>query len=94
MQAPKGINILITGTPGTGKTALEQMIAIDMQPTFEHIEVGKVIKQHHFYSKHDAQFDTQILEEDDEDRLLDYLQPILVNEGNHVVDFHSSELFP
>lgn len=93
MEQPRGINILITGTPGTGKTSLSSLLAAELEG-FQHIEVGQVVKENRFYSEFDEQLNTHIIEEEDEDRLLDYLEPILVKGGNHIVDYHSSELFP
>ncbi|KAG5498687.1 hypothetical protein JKF63_02974 [Porcisia hertigi] len=93
MEQPKGINILITGTPGTGKTSMAEMIADELDD-FQHVEVGKLVKEHHFYTEYDENLDTHIIEEEDEDRLLDFMEPMMVKGGNHVVDYHSSELFP
>ncbi|CCW61627.1 unnamed protein product [Phytomonas sp. EM1] len=93
MSKPKGINILITGTPGTGKTSLAGTLAQELED-FEVVEVGKVVKENHFYTSYDAALDTHIITNEDEDRLLDFLEPIMVNGGNHVVDYHSSDLFP
>ncbi|PBJ80803.1 hypothetical protein BCY84_01005 [Trypanosoma cruzi cruzi] len=93
LQSPKGINIFITGTPGTGKTSLAELLTQELGD-FKHVEVGKIVKENHFYSEYDNALDTHIVEEDDEDRLLDFMEPMMVNEGNHVVDYHSSELFP
>ncbi|CAJ1031870.1 conserved hypothetical protein [Leishmania braziliensis MHOM/BR/75/M2904] len=93
MEQPKGINILITGTPGTGKTSMAEMLAAELGG-FQHVEVGKLIQQNHFYTEYDKELDTHIIQEKDEDRLLDFMEPIMVREGNHVVDYHSSELFP
>ncbi|EPY33824.1 transcription initiation factor TFIID subunit 9 [Strigomonas culicis] len=82
MEQPKGINILVTGTPGTGKTSLAALLVQELdEDHFEHIEVGKVVKEQRFYTAYDAEFDTHTIEEDDEDRLLDYLEPILVKGG-------------
>ncbi|KPI86163.1 hypothetical protein ABL78_4785 [Leptomonas seymouri] len=93
MEQPKGINILITGTPGTGKTSMAEMLAEELEG-FQHVEVGKLVKENHFYTEYDKDFDTHIIEEEDEDRLLDFMEPIMIKGGNHVVDYHSSELFP
>lgn len=93
MQQPVGINILITGTPGTGKTSMSALLEQTL-PNFTHIEVGAVVKEKEFFTKYDPTFNTHLIESDDEDALLEYLEPIMVNEGHHVVDYHSSELFP
>ncbi|KAH9579896.1 hypothetical protein LSM04_003816 [Trypanosoma melophagium] len=93
METPKGINILVTGTPGTGKTSLCELIAQELEG-FTHLEVGKLVRDNGFYTSYDKQLDTHIVEERDEDRLLDYMEPLLMRNGNHVVDYHSSELFP
>ncbi|RHW71767.1 AAA domain containing protein [Trypanosoma brucei equiperdum] len=93
MQQPKGINILITGTPGTGKTSLAELLVEELEG-FSRIDVGKVVKENEFYTEYDKEFDTHVIGEDDEGRLLDFMEPIMVQGGNHVVDYHSSELFP
>lgn len=93
MEQPRGINILITGTPGTGKTSMTSLLAETLED-FTPIEVGKLVKENHFYSEYDPELDTHLIEEADEDAMLDYLEPIMVKSGNHIVDYHSSELFP
>lgn len=90
-STPKKPNILITGTPATGKTSMAQLIAQELELT--HVEVGKVVKEERFFTSYDATLDTRIIEEDDEDRLLDFLEPRMV-EGGIVADYHSCELFP
>lgn len=91
LQQPKKPNVLVTGTPGTGKTTLSKLIEQEFGMT--HIEVGKVVKEKKFYSEYDPVMDTHDVEEDDEDRLLDYLEPMMV-EGGVVIDYHGSSLFP
>ena len=81
-------NILVTGTPGTGKTTLSEAIAAALG--FKFINVGDVVKEYKSYDGRDEDFDTYIL---DEDKLLDQLETML-KEGRAVVDFHSCELFP
>lgn len=91
MEKPKGFNVLITGTPGVGKTSMGQMLAQELGLT--HIEVGKIIKEQNFHSGYDEHFDTYEVTEDDEDRLMDYLEPIMVK-GNVALDYHSCDFFP
>eukprot|EP01064_Diplonema_japonicum_P028338 TRINITY_DN4327_c0_g1_i1.p1 TRINITY_DN4327_c0_g1~~TRINITY_DN4327_c0_g1_i1.p1 ORF type:complete len:178 (+),score=36.97 TRINITY_DN4327_c0_g1_i1:249-782(+) len=81
-------NLLITGTPGVGKTSLAKAIA--ECTGLAHVNVGDVVKEHGFVEGKDEEFDTLI---PDEDALLDHLEDIMV-EGGKVVDYHSSELFP
>ncbi len=59
----------------------------------KYINVGDVVKENQFYESYDAHFDSYLVDEQSEDRLLDYMEPLLVA-GNCVVDYHSSALFP
>lgn len=94
MERPRGINILVTGTPGTGKTSMTALLAETLED-FSVLEVGKLIKENHWFTSYDEAFDTHIIEEEDEDLLLDHLETELVTKGgNNIVDYHSSELFP
>ena len=91
MEFPQKFNVLVTGTPGCGKTSLCQMLQDELG--LIHIEVGKVIKEEKFYTEFDPAFDSYIIEQEDEDRLLDYLEPALVK-GGCAVDYHGSDFFP
>ena len=81
-------NILITGTPGTGKTTTSDLLST--LTTYPHVNVGQVVKEKSCHEGVDTQFDSFIL---DEDKLVDELEPLLES-GGHIVDFHSSEIFP
>ena len=81
-------NVLITGTPGVGKTTLAEQAAEKLG--FKNISVGDLVKKHECHEGMDETLDTYIL---DEDKLLDLMEPILA-EGGCVVDFHSPEIFP
>jgi broad-specificity NMP kinase len=59
-------NILVTGTPGVGKTSTAARIAEQLH--LMHINVGEVIQQHKCYDGYDDELQTHIL---DEDALLD-----------------------
>jgi adenylate kinase len=86
-------NILVTGTPGVGKTATASLIAEAVG--LKHINVGELIQQHKCYDGHDDALDTHIL---DEDKLLDLMENMFeecANENTGIVaDYHSCELFP
>lgn len=81
-------NILITGTPGTGKTGTCELI--EKRTGLRHIEVSELVKREGYHEGWDAEHQSYTL---DEDRLLDALEEAL-EAGGAVVDFHSCELFP
>lgn len=82
-------NILITGTPGSGKTTCSQE-ASRILDGFTHFNVGDFVKENACHEGRDEAFDTFIL---DEDKLLDGMEPVL-SKGGVIVDFHSPEIFP
>eukprot|EP00519_Triparma_laevis_P011719 CAMPEP_0182516084 /NCGR_PEP_ID=MMETSP1321-20130603/39522_1 /TAXON_ID=91990 /ORGANISM="Bolidomonas sp., Strain RCC1657" /LENGTH=163 /DNA_ID=CAMNT_0024723615 /DNA_START=82 /DNA_END=570 /DNA_ORIENTATION=+ len=81
-------NILITGTPGTGKTTTSADIAEALN--LKHLNVGDIVKSEKCYESRDEEFDSYIL---DDDKLIDEMEP-MVEDGGCVVDFHSCEMFP
>jgi len=85
--------VLITGTPGVGKTSTAALIA--ERVGLLHVNVGDLIKQHNCHEGRDEELDTNVL---DEDKLLDVMEGILdkaaeENQGI-VADFHVCEIFP
>lgn len=81
-------NILITGTPGTGKTQTSSLAA--ERTGLNNINIGDIVKQYKCYEGRDEDFDTYIV---DEDKLVDVLEPMLEKGGN-IIDYHSGEFFP
>lgn len=55
-------NILVTGTPGTGKTTTSEMIA--EVTGLEHVNVGEIVKQKQLHEGYLEEFDTHVLDED------------------------------
>ncbi len=85
-------NILVSGTPGVGKTSTATIISEKLG--LHHVNVGEVIKQNKCYTDYDQTLDTHIL---DEDKLLDILEVDFDTEyisGGIVADYHSCEMFP
>lgn len=92
MSAP---NILITGTPGTGKTTLSRLLEDQLNErigssSFQHIEVSQLVVQKKLYKKWNEVFNVP---EYDEDMVCDELEP-LIQQGGKIVEFHSSDFFP
>jgi hypothetical protein len=55
-------NILITGTPGTGKTTTAEAVAAALGLT--HVDVGKAIREQELHSGWDEKFECHIVDED------------------------------
>ncbi|KAG0143663.1 hypothetical protein CROQUDRAFT_169782 [Cronartium quercuum f. sp. fusiforme G11] len=94
-------NILITGTPGTGKTTHCELL-ISSSSTFasssstpiqlKSINIGEFVKENECHQGWDETWESFMV---DDDKLLDALEPLLTSpDGGIVLDWHSSSLFP
>ncbi|GBF95109.1 adenylate kinase isoenzyme [Raphidocelis subcapitata] len=81
-------NILITGTPGTGKTTTAEQVAA--AAGLKHINVGEWVKAKELHCGWDEQHQAFIL---DEDKVVDALEDALSG-GGCVVEHHSCDFFP
>ena len=75
-------NILVTGTPGTGKTCTCELLRA--ATSFNYVNVGQLIRSHDFHAGHDPEFDTFVMDDDAEDRLLDHMETIMVRTASCV----------
>lgn len=66
--------VLVTGTPGCGKTLHSQVLAADSDVRMTHLNIGDIVKQHGFHNGFDDEWKSYIV---DEDRLLDYLEEVV-----------------
>ena len=64
-------NILVTGTPGTGKTTLSQNLAQSLG--MNHIEVGKLVKEKELHDGWDEEFQSYLLNEDKVKLIISFL---------------------
>ena len=81
-------NILITGTPGTGKTTTAELASI--ASGLDHLEVGKLVKEKNLQSGFDEEFQSWIL---DEDKVVDEMEDKMA-QGGVIVDHHGCDFFP
>ncbi|XP_037808771.1 adenylate kinase isoenzyme 6 homolog [Lucilia sericata] len=81
-------NILITGTPGVGKSYICQRISEQLKLNW--IDCSKVAKEKDFIEEYDEEYECPIL---DEDKLMDYMEP-LMQQGGNVVEYHGCDFFP
>ncbi|XP_067003641.1 adenylate kinase isoenzyme 6 [Anabrus simplex] len=81
-------NILITGTPGVGKSSLCQQL---MERTgLEWLDVGQIAKENNCFEEYDAIYQCPIL---DEDKVLDQMEELMAD-GGKIVDYHGCDFFP
>lgn len=85
---PIGPNILVTGTPGVGKTTL--CTAVCAQLGLRHVDVGAFARERGLLGEYDGRLHCHYL---DEDGVLDALEPMM-SDGGVLLDHHSVDWFP
>lgn len=63
------VNILITGTPGTGKTTLAANLAA-LEPRMTHVNISELVERKGLHEGRDEDWDTYII---DEEKAREYL---------------------
>lgn len=81
-------NILVTGTPGVGKSTLCNTLS--EMSNLNWIDVSKVAKELNCVDEFDEVYQCHVI---NEDKLLDNLEEVMCNGGN-LVEYHSCEFFP
>ncbi|KAJ2552110.1 factor activating pos9 [Coemansia sp. RSA 1933] len=81
-------NILITGTPGTGKTTTAEMVAA--AAGLEKVTVGDLVKHRKLHDGYNEAYDTYWL---NEDKVVDEMEAMMAD-GGMCVDFHTCGFFP
>ncbi|KAH7122692.1 AAA domain-containing protein [Dendryphion nanum] len=83
-------NIIVTGTPGVGKTTHAEQIAQTLG--FKHLSVNQIVKDEGFHEGKDEETGAWIV---DEDKLLDYIEALpLHSTGGYILDWHACDMFP
>ncbi|AJF61343.1 TPA: AAA family ATPase [Candidatus Woesearchaeota archaeon] len=81
--------IIVTGTPGTGKTTIARKIA--GEKNLKYIDVNKLIEEQHLYDALDFDRDSKIV---DTGKLNRALIKIIKEEKDVVIDSHLSHYLP
>ena len=63
--APRSLPIIvITGTPGTGKTTHAQLLVEDSPVPLQHINVSELVKEKVLYDRFDEEWQSYVVDED------------------------------
>ncbi|KAL7959168.1 AAA domain-containing protein [Trichoderma compactum] len=81
-------NIIITGTPGVGKTTHSEILA--ERTGLRHLSVNQVVKDKECHEGWSDEYQSWIV---DEDKLLDEIEDD-VKTGGCIIDWHACDLFP
>ncbi|RCI13485.1 hypothetical protein L249_5527 [Ophiocordyceps polyrhachis-furcata BCC 54312] len=81
-------NIVVTGTPGVGKTTLSEKLA--ERTGLRHLSVNRIIKDRACHEGWSEKYQSWIVEED---KLLDSIEAD-VEAGGCIIDWHACDLFP
>lgn len=81
-------NILITGTPGVGKSTLCK--SLTELTGLQWLEISKIAKEYNCIEEYDEIYQCPVL---DEDKLLDGLEEVM-SKGGNIVDYFSCDFFP
>lgn len=89
-------NILVTGTPGTGKSSLCLSLLSSLLDGYQYHNISEIAINNNFIETDDAVRNTKVI---DEDKVNDFLEDAGVGsfgpkDGGHLVDYHSSDFFP
>ncbi|GKZ27997.1 factor activating pos9, partial [Aspergillus brasiliensis] len=81
-------NVIITGTPGVGKTVHCEQLA--EETGLRHLSINQVAKERDCYETYDHELQTWVV---DEDKLLDAIEDQVL-QGGYLIDWHACDLFP
>lgn len=57
-------NIVVTGTPGTGKSTHAQLLVDSSPVPLRHLNVAEIVKEKKLYENYDQEWQTYIVDED------------------------------
>ncbi|BBN18448.1 adenylate kinase [Marchantia polymorpha subsp. ruderalis] len=88
VDGQRGPNVLVTGTPGTGKTSTCALLASATR--LNHINIGELVQGLELHDGWDDQLQCLVI---NEDLVIDHLEEKM-SAGGNVVDYHGCDFFP
>lgn len=82
--------IIVTGTPGTGKTTVAKKLAKELD--YKYLDVSELIKSKKISKEHDEEKDCDVVDVDDLNKVLE--QEIKNRKKGLVIDSHMSHFLP
>lgn len=83
-------NIIITGTPGCGKSTLSKTLKDISELKLNLFNISEYAKENKIFESYDESRDSHVI---DEDELLDRLESQL-RKGGCIIDWHCNDIFP
>lgn len=83
-------NIIITGTPGTGKSSHAELLQEKLGESMKVISINEFAKEHDCFCGYDEERKSQIV---DEDKVVDAIEDSL-KDGGYIIDWHVCDIFP
>eukprot|EP01135_Chromosphaera_perkinsii_P005504 Nk52_evm53s352 gene=Nk52_evmTU53s352 len=87
-------NILVCGTPGTGKTTFCELLVATCEELLRHVNIGDLVKEKKLDEGYDEEYECLVI---DEDAVCDEIEEMMTdnnNRGGLVVDYHGCDFFP
>lgn len=91
-ETTKNAVILISGTPGTGKSTILQKIQ-ERYPQVQILNISELVKRERLYDGHDSEFDTLIINDRKTQKRLRKLIPEMRKRSSVLIECHSLGLF-
>ncbi|EDQ85728.1 uncharacterized protein MONBRDRAFT_38741 [Monosiga brevicollis MX1] len=91
-QGRRPPNLLVCGTPGTGKTSLCEELA--QRTGWTHIDISALALRRQLHEGYDDSRQTHILDEDAVLDELDDANQVNIMQGGFIVDYHGCDFFP
>ena len=85
----RNANIIVTGTPGTGKSSHVAALAESL-PDFNVLDINAIAKQKKLYTEFDEARNCHVV---DDERLNDEIEADL-DKGGQIIDWHVCDVFP